>query len=105
MKKCKECGSIMSMFHGHIHPIKGKKHIICKSCYQEIDDLIKQWQTFVFLHPAYINSLNISNEYIKNDFQNTVIKIMSKYPTPISQITSENENSYNLLSLITKKII
>jgi hypothetical protein len=105
MRKCNECGKIMIMFHGHIHPIKGKKHIVCNSCYQEIDDLITQWQTFVFVHPTYIKSLNISSEKIKNNFQNTVTKIMSNYSTPISKNISENENSYNLHPIITKQII
>jgi hypothetical protein len=92
MKTCKECNSRFGTFHGHIHPILGKKHIICNECYEYLEHLIIQWQKFVFTHPDYIKSLKIDGEKIKNNFQITTKSIMDQY----SSITNNEHNESNL---------
>jgi len=32
MKNCSECGKKLRFFEGYIHPILGKKYLICKKC-------------------------------------------------------------------------
>ena len=78
-KVCKECGNELTIFGKYIHPIHGKKHVICRTCYLKLDKLVEQWRTFVFANPTIINSLNIGGETFKNNFESTVISIMRTY--------------------------
>lgn len=87
-KVCKECGNKLTILGRHIHPIHGRKHIICRNCYQKLDKIIEQWRTFVFANPTIINSLNIDGETLKNNFVSTVISIMRTYGYIINGVHS-----------------
>lgn len=79
MKLCKKCGNELSIIGRYIHPILGKKYIICKSCFIKLDKIIEQWRTFVVANPSIINPLNIDSEILKNNFESTVTSIMRTY--------------------------
>jgi len=84
-KVCKECGNKLTLLGRYIHPIHGKKHIICRTCYLKLDKIIEQWRTFVFANPTIINSLNIDGEILKNNFESTVTSIMRRYGYVINE--------------------
>lgn len=92
MKICKKCGNELSIIGKYIHPILGKKYIICKSCFINLEKIIEQWRTFVIANQTNINSLNIDGKTIKNNFENTVTSIMKKYGYDID---AENTNDYH----------
>jgi hypothetical protein len=79
LKICKECGNELNILGRYIHPIHGKKCIICRTCSQKLNKIIEQWRTFVFANPTIINSLNIDGKTIKNNFRSTVTSIMETY--------------------------
>ena len=78
-KVCKECGNELCILGRHVHPILGKKYIICGKCFLKLDKIIEQWRNFVITNPDIINSININGEKLKNNFENTVISIMRTY--------------------------
>jgi hypothetical protein len=79
MKMCKKCGNELSIMGRYIHPILGKKYIICKSCFINLEKIIEQWKAFVITNPTNINSINMDGKTIKNNFENTVTSIMRTY--------------------------
>jgi hypothetical protein len=79
MKMCKKCGNEISIMSRYIHPILGKKYIICKSCFINLEKIIEQWKAFVIANPTNINSINIDGKTIKNNFEITVTSIMKTY--------------------------
>lgn len=85
MKLCEKCGSELSIIGQCIHPILGKKHIICRTCFMKLDKLIEHWRTFVLAHPDIIDTLNLDSEKLKNNFENNVISILRKYGQFISE--------------------
>ena len=67
MKLCKKCGNELTILGRYVHPILGKKYIICTSCFMKLDKIIKQWRTFVVANPRIINSLSIDSEKLKTE--------------------------------------
>jgi hypothetical protein len=47
MKKCVECGKILSFFEGYRHPTLGKENLLCFSCFNEVQQSVDQWRKFV----------------------------------------------------------
>jgi len=76
MKKCKKCDLQIGIFQGYQHPILGKKQIVCRNCYNQIESLAGKWQEYVFANLDYINSLDICGGDLKNNFQEMVTSIM-----------------------------
>ena len=85
MKLCKKCGNELSIIGRYVHPILGKKSIICKSCFTKLDKILEQWKTFVVTNPTIINYLSIDRKILKNNFENTVTSIMQRYGYVISE--------------------
>jgi hypothetical protein len=79
MKLCKKCGNELSIIGRYIHPILGKKNVICKSCFMKIDKIKDQWRKFVIANSQILNSLNIDGDILKNNFESTVTSIMRSY--------------------------
>ena len=85
MKLCEKCGNKLSIIGGYIHPILGKKHVICTTCYKKLDKIIEQWRNFVFTHIDIIDTFNLDRNKLKNNFENIVTSIMRTYGHIISK--------------------
>ena len=90
MKLCDKCGNELSIVGRYIHPIFGKKHIICKSCFMKLEKIIEQWRKFVIANPTIIRSINIDGEILKNNFESTVTSIMRAYGYVIDEEHSKD---------------
>jgi hypothetical protein len=62
MKLCEKCGNELSKMGCCIHPITGKKYIICRTCFMKLDKLVKQWRSFVYTHPDIIDTLTLTED-------------------------------------------
>ena len=82
---CKKCGNELNIMDRYIHPILGKKYIICKSCFINLEKILEQWKAFVIANPTNINSINIDGKTIKNNFESTVTSIMRTYGNVINE--------------------
>ena len=103
MKFCEKCGTKTSIIGQCIHPILGKKHIICRTCFLKLDKVIEQWRTFVFAHPDIINTLNIDGERLKTNFESNVISILRTYgPARTDEHSIEYQKNLSKHSMINE---
>jgi hypothetical protein len=79
MRLCEKCGNELSFLGQYIHPILGKKYLICYPCYMKLDKIIEQWRTFISTHVDIIELLNFDSKKFKNNFESIVTSIMRTY--------------------------
>ncbi len=104
MKFCEKCGMELSFMGRCIHPILGKKHIICRSCFLKLDKIIEQWRTFVFDHQDILATLDLDGEVLRNNFENHVTSIMRTYgPVIGEEHPFDYQNNISEHTIITKK--
>ena len=73
MIKCQECGKNLGIFEGYRHPTLGKKHLVCSSCFNTVDESVERWRDFV-LNYADVNI----NRTSKNNFKFDLKKFYTK---------------------------
>ena len=42
-RKCAECGKTMSFFEGYRHPTLGSHHLLCKDCFDIVEESVERW--------------------------------------------------------------
>ena len=47
MHKCSECEKALGILEGYRHPVEGKKKLVCKSCWNKIEQSEKKYTNFI----------------------------------------------------------
>lgn len=63
-RKCIECGKNMSLFEGYKHPTMGIHFLICRECFEKVENSVERWGRFVLWNsfnpeapdPTYIDN-------------------------------------------------
>ena len=42
----------LGIFEGYQHPTLGKKHLVCGSCFEQVEESVTKWREFIFAHPV-----------------------------------------------------
>ena len=48
MSSCSECGKKLHLYEGYSHPLRGKKYLVCKACFEYITKGIAFYNTCLF---------------------------------------------------------
>ncbi len=48
MGNCSECGKKLRFFEGYIHPLRGKKYLVCRACFDTITKGIAFYKNCLF---------------------------------------------------------
>jgi len=48
MSSCSECGKKLRLYEGYIHPLRGKKYLVCRACFEYITQGIAFYNTCLF---------------------------------------------------------
>ncbi len=73
MVECNECGKKLGFVAGYRHPTRGKKYLVCSTCFDNVNESVKQWREFILPY----------NNYFKNN-------------------TSENNGHFNMKNYLKK---
>jgi len=46
MVKCKECDKKLSICEGYPHPALGKRFLVCRNCFNKVDNSMEKWIVF-----------------------------------------------------------
>ena len=46
MVKCVECDKKLGILEGYLHPVLGKRFLVCKKCYTKVEEDIVRWSKF-----------------------------------------------------------
>jgi len=46
-RKCTECGKNLSFFEGYRHPTLGAYSLVCKECFEKVEESVERWGRFV----------------------------------------------------------
>jgi hypothetical protein len=46
-RKCIECGKNMNLFEGYKHPTMGIHFLICRNCFEKVENSVERWGRFV----------------------------------------------------------
>jgi len=57
---CEECGKALGFFRCYQHPIMGKKHALCSTCFDQVNASVSKWQEFV-LQNSFNNQISNIN--------------------------------------------
>lgn len=60
MHKCSECEKELGILEGYRHPVEGKNKLVCKSCWNKIEESEKRYTSFLLDH---INKTSIGLIY------------------------------------------
>jgi len=66
MNICVECGKELSFFKGYYHPTLGKKSLVCRTCFIQVDESVSRWRDFILS-----NSFNPETAKIAAELQKT----------------------------------
>jgi hypothetical protein len=63
-RKCSECGKNMSLLEGYKHPTMGIHCLICRNCFERVENSVEHWGRFVLWNsfnpeapdPTYIDN-------------------------------------------------
>lgn len=42
-RKCFECKKYLKLFEGYRHPTLGPHHLLCRDCYEKIENSVEHW--------------------------------------------------------------
>lgn len=68
MVKCEECSKKLGILEGYRHPALGKRYILCRNCFINIDESMKKWREFCLLNSfkAESSKIRIQDEWNKS---------------------------------------
>jgi hypothetical protein len=46
MVDCEECGKKLGILQGYNHPALGKRFLVCRRCFDKVDQDMKRWSEF-----------------------------------------------------------
>ena len=89
MIKCEECSKKLGILEGYRHPALGKRYLLCRNCFINIDESMKKWREFCLSNSFNAESSKICiqdewNKSLSNNlqlqkwFSNLWIKIESQ---------------------------
>jgi len=69
-RKCIECGKDLSFFEGYRHPTMGIHYLICRECFEKVENSVERWGRFVLWNsfnpeapdPTYIDNFPFSQD-------------------------------------------
>ncbi len=53
MVKCVECGRKVKAFRSYRHPTKGRQYIVCRDCYDYVNESVNKWKEVVMPYTEY----------------------------------------------------
>lgn len=65
MVECEECGKTLGIFKAYQHPTMGKKHCLCSSCFDQVNESVNRWRDFV-LENSFNNNTTSENNIEMN---------------------------------------
>jgi hypothetical protein len=71
MKKCEECGKELNLFKGYCHLTLGKNHLLCKSCFDVMDESLTKWRQFVLPYTEFFKNRSSYESLQLNQKNNT----------------------------------
>jgi hypothetical protein len=74
MVKCEECGKKLGILQGYRHPALGTRFLVCRNCYDKVDESMEKWREFCHSNLFNVKSSKIDiqeawNKSISNDLQ------------------------------------
>ena len=73
MTECEECGKKLGIFEGYRHPTMGADHILCSPCFEQVEESVAIWRTFVlsnsFKNGSSNKNMNVSWKNIAPSFK------------------------------------
>ena len=72
MVNCEECDKKLGILQGHSHPALGTRFLVCRKCYDKIDEDMERWSKFYLSDSFNVESSKIDiqeawNKNIDND--------------------------------------
>jgi hypothetical protein len=95
MKECVECGRNLGMLEGYRHPILGKEHLVCSTCFDTVSESVEKYREFISPYVGFFHTETSSIEdlqKIANTILNNIKKIQSKGSNLWSSKTTRNAN-------------
>jgi hypothetical protein len=71
MKKCYECGKKLQFWEGYHHPILGKRELVCKECFDILEESILKYSDFIIKEIKQGKEIKIDNNFIMK-FKNII---------------------------------
>ncbi len=68
MVECEECGKNLGILHGYRHPALGKRFLVCRDCFVNVDESMEKWREFCLSNSfnAESSKIHIRDEWNKS---------------------------------------
>ena len=72
MKNCEECNNKLGILEGYHHPALGQRFLVCKKCYNKVEEDMVRWRKFCLSDSfnAESSKIDIQEQWNKNLLNN-----------------------------------
>ena len=91
MKECVECRKKLGIIEGYRHPIMGKDHLLCSSCFDTISASVNKYMEFISPYVGFFNKQTSTIDDIQKIGEN-IKKMQNKIDNFRTHETNQNGN-------------
>ena len=97
MKECVECQKKLGIIEGYRHPVLGKDHLLCSTCFDTVSKNVEKWSELISPYVGFFNKESSTIADIQKIGEN-----IKKIRNRVSNLWSHkaNQNANETLSII-----
>jgi hypothetical protein len=80
MKRCEECGKKLGIIEGYRHPTLGKKHLLCRHCYDSVYESLEKYREFLSPYFGFFNKESQVTDFqaISSNIKESILSVKGK---------------------------